>query len=135
MTNDDLIKKAVSIINSRKDGDCTTGNHACALLTKDGKIYTGANIDITSWMWFCAEHNAIGAMITAKEYIIQKIVTVKKDENGSVFIAVPCWRCRQFIYKTNKKNMENTEIILSKDKSVSLKELLPYYDRIYKLEK
>jgi len=77
-------------------------------------------------MGFCAEHNAIGSMITGGDYRIKSIVAVWKDENGDIYVVAPCGRCREFIYRTNKDNLD-TYILLSRDKVVKLKDLLPYY--------
>ena len=78
-------------------------------------------------MGFCAEHNAIGSMITAGESRIKKIVAVWKDKKNKIYILHPCGRCREFMRQTNKQNME-TEVILAKNRTVKLKELLPYED-------
>lgn len=127
MTNEELIKLAASVVNSKKIGDFISGDVGCALISEKNNIYTGVCIDTMSSMGFCAEHNAIGSMITAGEYGIKKIVAVHKDENGNVFILHPCGRCREFMRQLNKENMD-TEVILGKDKVVRLKELLPYQD-------
>jgi len=127
MTNEKLIKLAASVVKHRKFGSTSVGDVGCALFSGKGKIYTGVCIDTMSSMGFCAEHNAIGSMITAGEFKIKKIVAVWKDKKGKVYILHPCGRCREFMRQINKKNME-TEVILSKDRIVKLKELLPYHD-------
>lgn len=109
------------------------GGVGSALVTEEGNIYTGVCIDTSSSMGFCAEHNAVGSMITAGEYKIEKIVAVWKDKKGDVYILSPCGRCREFTYRTNKENLE-TDVILAEDKVVKLKELLPYYDWFEKVE-
>jgi len=81
---------------------------------------------------FCAEHNAIGSMVTAKEYVIKKIVAVWKDEKGGVYILHPCGRCREFMRQLGKDNMD-TEVIVAKDKVVKLKDLLPYEEDFAKV--
>ena len=134
ITNKELIKKAVSIIKPKKDGDFSGGEVSCALVTDKGNVYLGVCIDTSSSMGFCAEHNAIGSMITAGEYNIKKIVAVWKDKkSGDIFIFSPCGRCREFMYQINKKNLE-TDVILEKDKIVKLKELLPYNGWAHKLK-
>lgn len=126
ITNEELIKEAVSVINARKIGDYTVGDVGCALITDKGNIYTGVCIDASSSVGFCAEHNAIGTMVTAGEYKIEKIVAVWKDEKGDVFVLSPCGRCREFMYQIDEKNLE-ADVVLDKDKTIKLKELLPYY--------
>ena len=127
MTNKELIKKAASVVNSKKIGDYTVGDVGCALISDKGNLYFGVCIEVRSSMGFCAEHNAIGAMITAGECKIKKIVAVWKDDNGEIYILSPCGRCREFMYQIDKGNLE-TEVVLGKNKTAKLSELLPYQD-------
>jgi len=86
-----------------------------------------------SGMGFCAEHAAIAVMVTKREYRIKKIVAVWKDKKKrSVHVLHPCGRCREFMRQIDKRNME-TEVILGKDKTSKLKELLPYKDDFSKV--
>ncbi len=89
------------------------GGVACALITDQNTIFKGVCIDTISGMGLCAEHAAISQMITQGEYSVRKIVAVKKDSKGSVFILPPCGRCREFMYQTNKSNLE-TDVVLGK---------------------
>ena len=126
MTNEELINKAAPLIKIRKTKDGLFGDVGCALISAGGKIYLGVSADVGSNV-ICAERTAIGSMITNGEYIIKKIVAVWKDENGDIYVVAPCGNCRQFMKETNLKNLE-TEVVLDKDKTVKLKELLPYND-------
>jgi cytidine deaminase len=132
MTNEELIQKAVSVIKSRSCGEFTIGNVGAALETENGNIYCGVCIDVSSSIGFCAEHNAIGAMITAGEYRIREIVAVWKDSEGSAYILSPCGRCREFMRQIDEANLE-TDVILGKDKTEKLKSLLPYYNWCQKI--
>ena len=132
MTNEKLIKLAASAIKTKRIGDFTSGDVGCALLSEKGNVYTGVCIDTMSSMGFCAEHNAIGSMITAGEYGIKKIVAVWKDKKKGVFVLHPCGRCREFMRQIDKGNME-TEVILGKNRTSKLKELLPYEDDFSKV--
>lgn len=125
MTNEKLIKLAASLVHSKEIGDNTAGDVGCVLITDKGKVYTGVCIDTISGMGFCAEHAAIAAMVTAREYKIKKIVAVWKDKKGNVYVLHPCGRCREFMRQINKMNME-ADVILGKDRVVKLKDLLPY---------
>ncbi|MBD3328637.1 cytidine deaminase [Candidatus Peregrinibacteria bacterium] len=127
MTNEELIKEAVQVVNPKTIGDSEMGGVGCALITDKNTIFKGVCIDTSSGMGFCAEHTAISQMITQGEYKIKKIVAVWKDEKGDVFVIPPCGRCREFMRQTNEKNLE-TEVVLDTNKAVKLKELLPYYD-------
>jgi cytidine deaminase len=130
-TNDELIAKAASVLNPLKVGNFMMGDVGCALLTDQGHLYLGVCIDTGSSMGFCAEPNAIGTMVTAGEYRIKKIVAVWKDDKG-IYVLAPCGRCREFMYQIDKANLE-TEVILDRDKTAKLAELLPYHDWFHKI--
>jgi cytidine deaminase len=125
-TNDELIAKAVSVLNPHKVGDFWMGEVGCALLTDQDHLYLGVCIDTGSSMGFCAEHNAIGAMVTAGEYRIKKIVAVWKDAQGT-YVLSPCGRCREFMRQIHPDNLQ-AEVILDRDKVLKLAELLPFHD-------
>ncbi|MBD3158360.1 MAG: cytidine deaminase [Candidatus Lokiarchaeota archaeon] len=133
VTNSQLIKEAASVISTKQVGEFTIGNVGSALITAKGSIYRGVCIDTSSSMGFCAEHNAIGSMITAGEYRIAKIVAVYQDEQGGVYILSPCGRCREFMYQIDKENLE-TQVVLDAESVVPLRELLPYHDWYKKIE-
>lgn len=125
MGNQELIKKAASIVKSKKIGDYTVGDVGCVLISDKGNLYQGVCIDVGSSMGFCAEHNAIGSMVTEGESKIKKIVTAWKDKKGEVFVLSPCGRCREFMFQIDKDNLE-AEVILGRNKTAKLSELLPY---------
>lgn len=122
MLNEELIQKAQQLVKPKHSRHgMTTADCGTALITDKENIYYGVSIDTTSSMGFCSEHSAIAAMITNGEYKIKKIVAVLED--GTVL--PPCGRCREFIYQIDAENL-NTEVILSVNKTVTIKELLPY---------
>ena len=122
MSNEELIEKAKSVLKPRKiKHGFTVGDVGCALITDKGNIYLGVCIDTASGMGFCAEHSAIAAMVTHGEHIIKKIVAVV--ENGTPI--PPCGRCREFMHQIHEENLE-AEVIIKKNKSVKLKDLLPF---------
>jgi len=125
MKNVDLIKKALSVIKPRKMRDGLLGDVGSALITDKNKIYLGVCAGVGS-NTFCAEQNAIGSMITKKEFNIKKIVAVWIDENKKVHIVPPCGNCRQLMIEIELDNMKNTEVVLDLDKTVLLKKLLPH---------
>ncbi|MCB9806087.1 cytidine deaminase [Candidatus Nomurabacteria bacterium] len=126
MKIEELIEKASSVISNGKSGDSYWGGVGCALETLEGDVYTGVCLDTNSSMGFCAEHNAIGSILTdKKEPKIKSVVAVWKDENGDVYVIPPCGRCRELMIQLDPIN-EETDVCLDKDKLVKLKELLPY---------
>lgn len=116
-----LIKKAQKVLNPRQTSPTAeVGGVGCALVTDKGHVYTGVCIDTPCSMGFCAEHNAIGTMITQGESHIHTIVAV--DWDGSIL--PPCGRCREFIYQIDEHNAD-TRVILQDNKIRTVKELLP----------
>ena len=63
----------------------------------------------------------IASMVSNGECRIKKIVAVLKG--GKVI--PPCGRCREFILQIHKDNI-NTEIIIKKNKTAKLKDILSY---------
>jgi len=121
MTFEELIKYAESVLGSRKIADnAWVGSVAAAVLSEDGKVYTGVCIDVSCGMGFCAEHAAIASMITAGESKIVKAVALSKDG-----VLAPCGRCREFMNQIHKDNI-HAKIMISSDRVVKLSELLPF---------
>ena len=122
ISNDELIEKAKSVLKPRKiRHGFTVGDVGCALITDKGNVYLGVSIDTASGMGFCAEHSAIAAMVTHGEHKIKKIVAVVKDGTP----IPPCGRCREFMHQIHEEN-SGTEVIIKKNKSVKLEDLLPF---------
>ena len=128
ISNEDLVERARSVIHARQSGTGhTIGNVGAALITDKDNVYCGVCIDVGSGIGFCAEHNAIGSMITAGEFRIRKIVAVRMDEENKTSILSPCGRCREFMRQIDSENLE-ADVVLRKDKTMKLKDLLPYHD-------
>lgn len=128
MDNDELIKAATAVVNSVTDSKGRLhGDVGSAVLGKNGKVYVGVCVDTPSW-GLCAERSALAAMITDKEYQFEKVVAVWRDEKtGKLHVLPPCGICRQFMRDIDESNMESS-IILDKEKTVALKELIPYHE-------
>ena len=131
LSNQELIAKAASIVNAKKVGAYLVGDVGCALVSESDAVYLGVCIDASSGMGFCAEHAAIGAMITAGEYRIKKIVAVWKD-GEEVYVLSPCGRCREFMRQVQEGNLD-TEVVLGAEQSAKLAELLPYPGQFQKV--
>ncbi len=93
-----------------------------AVLTYEGKIFTGVNIENASYgLTICAERIAIGATISAGNTNIKAIAIYSPDGMPS-----PCGACRQFITEFgNDINViivpPNENVIIQK----TISELLP----------
>ena len=126
--NGGLIDAAVAVLHPHRVGDRLFGDVASALVTDAGHVYVGVCIDTASGTGFCAEHAAIAAMVTAREYKIAKIVAVWRGEDqGPVHVVPPCGRCREFIRQIDPANLE-TEVVLGMHRTSTLRELLPATD-------
>ena len=122
MTFDELYQQAKSVLQPRRLSEVAeAGGVGAALLTESGRVYTGVCIDTASSMGFCAEHAAAAAMVTAGENRVARMVAVNWD--GTVL--PPCGRCREFISQLHPDNFK-AEVMVSFDKVVTLRELLPH---------
>jgi cytidine deaminase len=127
MTADELIRRAVAVLNPVMVGDRLFGDVGAALVSSAGNVYTGVCIDTAGW-GLCAERSAIAAMVTAGEYRIARIVAVWRkwqDGAGPVHVVAPCGVCRDFMRQIDSANME-TEVILGLERSEKLRDLLPF---------
>ncbi len=123
----DMILSAAEVLNPHVVGDRLFGDVACDLVAASGMRYQGVCIDTGSGTGFCAEHAAIAAMVTAGEYVIDRIVAVWRDEVGRLYVLPPCGRCREFIRQIDPANI-HTEVVLGLDTTALLRELLPAHD-------
>ena len=125
MSFDELYELATAVVNPRKlSDDADAGGVGAVLLAENGRVYTGVCIDTGSSMGFCAEHAAAGAMVTAGENRVLKMIAVGWDGE----IMPPCGRCREFISQLHRDN-RSTEVMIAKDFVLTLEQLLPYDHR------
>jgi cytidine deaminase len=72
----------------------------CAVLTQNGKVFLGANVNVCSYDGLCAEKVAIGSSIANREYLLSKIAIICKSHDFDVTVlSGPCGACRQFIWE------------------------------------
>lgn len=100
-----------------------------ALLTKDGKVYRGCNIESASYTPSnCAERTAFFKAVSEGERDFEAIAVVGGFEDSPVLsLCAPCGVCRQVMMEFC--DPETFEIILCDEKdelhTYKLKELLP----------
>ena len=131
MTNEELIKIAINMQNFSY-APYSHFHVGAALLTKDGKIFTGCNIENAAYgPSNCAERTAIFKAVSEgyKDFEAIAIVGGPEDENGKPTIqdfCPPCGVCRQVMSEFCKKDFK---IILAKSlteqKEFTLGQLLP----------
>ena len=126
MENNELLAFAVQAMEKSYSpySDCKVG---AALLTKNGKIYTGTNIENAAFSpTVCAERVAFFKAISEGETNFSKIA-VAGGKNGEINgIFAPCGVCRQVMREFCD---DDFTIILGKSETdfevTSLKDLLP----------
>lgn len=117
-----LYDTAKVVVNPKKISEqICSGGVGAAVLTKNGNIFTGVNIDTDCSLGMCAERNAMSTMITAGEFEIARVVAVNKK--GQVL--PPCGACREFMMQL--KNASDIEVLVDNNGTVvKLKDLMPY---------
>ena len=100
-----------------------------ALLTKEGKIYTGANIENASYTpTICAERNAIFTAVHEGERNFEAIAIVGGHEGDIEGVTAPCGVCRQVMSEFCPPDFKVILVISSEGdyEETTLGELLPY---------
>lgn len=128
MDDDDaLLKHAVGVtkktrqVAEKRKGWEFMGYVGAALITDQGNVFTGINIDLFCGIGFCAEHSAVAEMVKNGETTIKKIVAVTAEGN----VLPPCGRCREMLYQIDESNLD-TEVLIGGGDKKSLRELLPH---------
>ncbi len=93
-----------------------------AVRTKDGKIYTGCNIETASFSpTICAERVAIWKAVSEGESEFTEIAVVADTEE----LTPPCGVCRQIIWEFCGDIPVIFANLQGKDEIIQMKELLP----------
>ena len=121
-----LIKKAIEMLNFSY-APYSNFHVGAALLTSEGKIYTGCNIENAAYgPSNCAERTAIFKAVSEGKKKFEAIAIVG-GKNGKIEnFCPPCGVCRQVLAEFSKKDFE---IVLAKStneyKIMTLEQLLP----------
>ena len=99
-----------------------------ALLTRDGKVYTGCNIENAGYTpTNCAERTAFFKAVSEGKREFRAICIVNENVNGEHDFCAPCGVCRQVMMEFC--DPESFTVMLAKSskeyRCYSLKELLP----------
>ena len=116
-----LIEKAKALVAAKDIRGGIVKEVGCVLVTEKGKIFSGVSLDLVCGIGFCAEHTAVSQMITQTDETHIKTI-VATDENG---VIPPCGRCRELLNILDARN-KDTEVIISDERKVKLRELLPF---------
>lgn len=127
MTNQELLAKA---LEARKSA-YTPYSHfqvGAALLTEDGKLFLGANIENAAYTpTICAERVAFFKAVNSGERKFKKIAVVGGKEGEDIQFCAPCGVCRQVMAEFCK---DDFEIVLGTPENIkiyTLKTILPDY--------
>jgi cytidine deaminase len=93
---------------------------AALVVSESGKIFEGMSMEFDCILGTCAERTAFFKMMP-KENQIKSVVAIYDKK-----ILPPCGCCREMMVQMNRKNLENTEVIVSRTEKVKLKELIPH---------
>ena len=102
-----------------------------AILTEDGSVYTGINIENSSFSaTICAERSAAVKAISAGHRVFEAIAISAPESDAPSW---PCGICRQFLYEFGSK----TRVISGKNAEsigvYTLAELFPHGFRLFKI--
>ncbi len=121
MTNRELYEIAVSMMD-KAYAPFSKYRVGAALLTKDGKVYTGCNVENSSFGGtICAERTAFVKAVSEGDREFEKIAIVSSGGE-----AWPCGICRQFM----KEFCEDDFVIITGHdvdslRTYTMKEILP----------
>jgi len=124
ITDADLWARAEAALNPQRIGDLWIADVACALVSQDGRVFTGASVG--GYLGVCAEQSAVTAMVSAGPPLVRRLVAVWRDEHGALHALPPCGRCREFLRLVSQDNLE-AEVVLGPDHVVRLRDLLPVH--------
>ncbi len=122
MTAKELIEEALKVVGeyTLSDADFSAGSVAAALLTTEGNIYTGINIDVACGIGFCAEHAASAEMLKNRETQIEMIVAVSAERPSGHHADDAV----ELLFQVDTRNI-HTKVYLSEVKYMTLDQLLP----------
>jgi cytidine deaminase len=127
MDTDTGIKKLLEAAKKAKEKAYAPYSHfhvGAALLTGTGKLYSGCNVENTSYgLTICAERNAIFRMVADGELHIAEILVIGDTEE----FLPPCGACRQVIAEFSEK--ESIVYMCNKHgeyKKTTVGDLIPY---------
>lgn len=127
MTHEEMIARAVALLNPHWADDRVHGDVASVVVSESGDAFDGVCVDTTSW-GICAERSALAAMITAGQYRFLKVVAVCRSlETGKIHVLPPCGVCREFMRQIAPENLD-AEVVLGWDRTMTLGQLLPEHD-------
>lgn len=98
-----------------------------ALRTKNGKVYTGCNVENNGIQAICGERTAFVKALSEGEREFESITVVGalKDKEA-IDECMPCGYCRQFMSEFVDENFKIYTVAGNDIKEYTMKEILPY---------
>jgi cytidine deaminase len=123
-SNLDMLLKAAQEAKARAYAPYSNFHVGAALITTDGTLFTGCNVENTSYgLTNCAERTAIFKMISEGEEKIAEILVIGDTDD----FLPPCGACRQVIAEFSQQDtpvyMANKQGTI---KTTSVGELIPF---------
>ena len=117
-----LIPMALKVLQENFDDGVYNHTVGCALLCKNGTVYTGVNCDGIHGS--CAEYITMGMAISSEQREFETIVAV--HDKADKFVIPPCGNCRQMLFEYCPDikvivKVENGELV-----KVTARDLLPF---------
>lgn len=102
---DKLLEEAKGIANSNFCCNHSKYTVGAALLTKEGKVYKGFNVENDGIQSICAERTAFVKALSEGNKEFECIVVVGKEQDAPKFVkTLPCGYCRQFMSEYVKED-------------------------------
>ena len=120
----ELYEAAKAVQYARRVSDYVeAGGVSAAILSGNGKIYTGVCVDTCSTLGICAERNAVFQMLTNGEDRLTKVLAIMPDGK----CGAPCGACRELMVQMMPKEYRDIEIMMDYESGrvVTLGELTP----------
>lgn len=114
--------------NARKRAYAPHSEYAvgAVLMAKNGKRYTGCNVENQGIQSICAERVAFCKAISEGEREFERIVVIGGPKDKEPEKCLPCGYCRQFMSEFVGKDFKIYAVYGNKVEEYTMEELLPY---------
>lgn len=124
----DLTDDIILANNARKRAYAPHSAYAvgAVLMSKNGKRYTGCNVENQGIQSICAERVAFCKAISEGEREFERIVVIGGPKDKEPEKCLPCGYCRQFMSEFVGKDFKIYAVYGNKVEEYTMEELLPY---------
>ena len=114
--------------NARKRAHAPSSKYTvgAVLMAKNGKRYTGCNVENQGIQSICAERVAFCKAISEGEREFERIVLIGGPKDKEAERCLPCGYCRQFMSEFVDKDFKIYTVYENKVEEYTMEELLPY---------